>query len=1060
MLPSYLLTTSSAMATHAPRKNVLLLVVDDLRPELGAFGASHVHTPHLDSLAARSLVLKANYVNIPVCGPTRASFMTSRRPDTLRTVAHTSSSPQDQYWRLRAGNYTTLPQMFKDAGWWTSSVGKTFDLRTSSFNNSREWICDGSYSWSEPTKWCDTELWSSDAQLAKGGGKNVQSHLLLDAASEAKHSDVRIAAGAIARLNVSIGALAGRISPPLHAALSRATTREQRRGGGGGEPSPLKPSSPSAPLPSPWLLAVGFHRPHLPLLVPARHLDLYPTGSVPLPADPRARYAPLNMPDASSECSGTFSNTSPNGSHGCVGGDSSFELWQQYTYNESIQWGGWTGAVGQTLREDWASELKRYYYAAVSHTDEMVGAVLAAVRLRGDEGNTIVAVIGDHGWHLDDQGMFAKCTLFEAAARAPMLIAVPGLTDAVAGGHTSSQLTEHVDLLPTLAAAAGLPVPERCPTESRNDPNRQQPTLCTEGVNLLPLIANGSAPLRKATFSQWPHPFAGRPSAMGYSIRVTAPVNARYTEWLLMSYGPEDNSTQMPRRAGLHVPLWDRRCAHELYLYGGANGSSGAWETGSETENVVDDARHASLVEQLRAQLYLGWRAAVGPGPWPPLPAPPAPTELSVCPMTVIPEPPPLPPSPPSPAASWAPLPGFDFTEPPILKKGNENVQPTLTACEGSCAALASCNVGLWISGTQRHGECWLSVNKIATPRKDFCGAKPDEQCASFERRTENSTTTLITRSAAGWGYAAERKNVAAFLLNRYDPHRGLLHGVWAGGDGYQDRGYSLIDVNFFASRSLEPYNSTVAHAIVNATAVHLAAANYTHNDRRETMFGHPVSEVLTVDTHTLAGSFPAPPAPFWLATELVNTTRRAFQVGKPYGVNSGVTLALSLALAGDAANATKIMANIASWWNASNLCVMEPAAIHDKMCYTRAISYLLFGMRALRLDALLPAGDVAKMEAQLWRCQVVNCSTPCGKGRAIATTYEYGGEPMLRHGAHSSTEPSNLALLAYDQRILTEWFPAGINDDAMRYARAQRMGATAAEWAARWSETMEHYMK
>ena len=67
-----------------------------------------------------------------------------------------------------------MPQMFKDAGWWTTSVGKTFDLRTSSFNHSREWICDGPYSWSEPTKWCDTELWSSDAQLAKGGGKNVQ----------------------------------------------------------------------------------------------------------------------------------------------------------------------------------------------------------------------------------------------------------------------------------------------------------------------------------------------------------------------------------------------------------------------------------------------------------------------------------------------------------------------------------------------------------------------------------------------------------------------------------------------------------------------------------------------------------------------------------------------------------------------------------------------------------------------------------------------------------------------------------------------------------------------
>lgn len=55
---------------------------------------------------------------------------------------------------------------------------------------------------------------------------------------------------------------------------------------------------------------------------------------------------------------------------------------------------------------------------------------------------------------------------------------------------------------------------------------------------------------------------------------------------------------------------------------------------------------------------------------------------------------------------------------------------------------------------------------------------------------------------------------------------------------------------------------------------------------------------------------------------------------------------------------------------------------------------------------------------------QAVNCSLPCGDGKALSSTYFYGGEPMLRNGAHSSTEPANLALLAYDARIQTEWFP------------------------------------
>jgi iduronate 2-sulfatase len=134
-----------AASNGQQRPNVLVLLSDDLRPEPACFGGA-AHTPRLDALARDSLVLTANHVQLSVCGPTRASLLVGRRPDTLLTVTHTSPT----YWRERAGNFTTIPQMFKEAGWRTLSFGKTFDLRTSSFNLSAEWICDGPCSWSQP----------------------------------------------------------------------------------------------------------------------------------------------------------------------------------------------------------------------------------------------------------------------------------------------------------------------------------------------------------------------------------------------------------------------------------------------------------------------------------------------------------------------------------------------------------------------------------------------------------------------------------------------------------------------------------------------------------------------------------------------------------------------------------------------------------------------------------------------------------------------------------------------------------------------------------------------
>ena len=162
----------------------------------------------------------------------------------------------------------------------------------------------------------------------------------------------------------------------------------------------------------PWFVAVGLHRPHLPFIVPKRHLDLYPLASVPLPSK-AARAFPAAMPSVAAECAGTFKSDR---SGGCVAQHGSFELWQQYqggfnaTGHRPVAslaslgakgpggWSGWSGARDTSLPDAHARELKQYYSAAVSHTDELFGKVLAAAG--GAGARTIVVLAGDHGEQL------------------------------------------------------------------------------------------------------------------------------------------------------------------------------------------------------------------------------------------------------------------------------------------------------------------------------------------------------------------------------------------------------------------------------------------------------------------------------------------------------------------------------------------------------------------------------------------------------------------------------------------------------------------------------------
>lgn len=100
-------------------KNIMLLLADDLRPELGVYG-SHVPTPHLDKLATQSVWFTNAYVQYSFCCPSRNSFMTGRRPSKTKVWNFIDHFRENEV----GANWTSMPQYFKERGYFTHGLGK------------------------------------------------------------------------------------------------------------------------------------------------------------------------------------------------------------------------------------------------------------------------------------------------------------------------------------------------------------------------------------------------------------------------------------------------------------------------------------------------------------------------------------------------------------------------------------------------------------------------------------------------------------------------------------------------------------------------------------------------------------------------------------------------------------------------------------------------------------------------------------------------------------------------------------------------------------------------
>lgn len=257
-----LLSLAITASAEAKPPNILMIVVDDLKPAIGAYGDPHAITPVMDRIAQRGTLFANAHCQQAVCGPSRASLLTGLRPDSVRIWDLATQM------RETVPDLVTLPQHFKLNGYQTASVGKIFDARCCD-----GWTTNDVPSWSRPHTTIDTP----DLVLGMYGDPAVR------AAAEARH------AAALARGEPDRGV---RAYKPTVERLEHDVPDNFYADGRCADEA-IKLLEDLGGGDAPFFLAVGFIKPHLPFTAPRQYWDLYERDRLPLA---RLRAMPEDAP--------------------------------------------------------------------------------------------------------------------------------------------------------------------------------------------------------------------------------------------------------------------------------------------------------------------------------------------------------------------------------------------------------------------------------------------------------------------------------------------------------------------------------------------------------------------------------------------------------------------------------------------------------------------------------------------------------------------------------------------------------------------------------------------
>lgn len=277
----------------------------------------------------------------------------------------------------------------------------------------------------------------------------------------------------------------------------------------------------------PFFLAVGFFKPHLPFNAPKKYWEMYDPQAFDLESlRTRTRGAP------------------------------------DLAYPDHLELAGYQGMPkDEHLSLEQARQLRHGYYACVSYVDAQIGKLLDALQRLELDSNTIVVLLGDHGYSLGEADHWCKDTNFELDTRVPLLIRTPDLAQP---GVATNSLVEYVDLYPTIASLAKLSPP--------ND---------LDGQSIEAILNDPAARVHDSVLSQFSRPFAaGNPEVMGYSIRTD---KHRYTRWI------DWKSKELQ--------------AEELYDYATNKSVNLEAPFPIERENVAEIPEYVALRDQMRLSL-------------------------------------------------------------------------------------------------------------------------------------------------------------------------------------------------------------------------------------------------------------------------------------------------------------------------------------------------------------------------------------------------------------------------------------------------------------------------
>jgi iduronate 2-sulfatase len=432
---SCLILTLGTQCFSADKPNVLLILVDDLKPAIGCYGDTAAKTPNIDRLIGRGMRFDMAYCNQAVCAPSRFTLMLGSHSTSTGLYGLGSSL------RQLVPNAVTMPQHFSKHGYRTESLGKVFHIGHGNNGDPASFSVphfkDKVIEYLDPKSTNGGKLTREEALFTNqklGQIKSLPRGAAFEnpVANDVDYADGRVAEETIRRL--------------------QAASKRRKEGD------------------VPFFIAAGFVRPHLPFSAPKKYWDMFDPESLPLP---EYEDHPAGSPKVARKRGGEIKAYTP----------------------VPVE-----GEIGPKLKR----RLIHGYYASTAFVDAQIGKVVNELDRLDLAKNTIVVLWGDHGFHLGDLGVWTKHTNYEQANRIPIAFVGPGID----AGSSTNQLTETVDIFPTLAELAGLP-----------KPTGPQPI---DGKSLVSVLNNPKARVRNHAFHAYPK------AKLGRAIRTE---RFRFVEW-------------------------------------------------------------------------------------------------------------------------------------------------------------------------------------------------------------------------------------------------------------------------------------------------------------------------------------------------------------------------------------------------------------------------------------------------------------------------------------------------------------------------------------------------